>query len=137
MFGSAGTIPGEGSVMWYQDISAQREIAGVGVQQVPGERAGVLAVSENTVGINVLHLQPHLVSPVEVQDDRVAGGGWDGCFGSFDYRVEIAEQTDFKCLRSNSQVEGEDVRAVDGSCVDASGVKVTLLVGNDAGERNG
>lgn len=137
--GRLGRIPFVDSVMWPQGqlLSAQRYITGVGVQQIPGECAGVFSVHVNAIGITVLHLQPYLISHVEVQDNLVAGGGRDGWFCSFDHRVEIAKQSDFKWLQSNRQAEGEDVCAVDGSCVDAPWVKVRLLVGKDAWERNG
>lgn len=118
-------------------MSAHGHFAGVGVQQIPGERAGALTVGEHAVGCGVLHLQPHLVSHGEVEHNSLAGGGMVGCFCCFDYRVEVAEQTDLKRLEGDRQVEGEDVGAVDGGGVDAPDrVEVPLPVGKDVCERN-
>lgn len=101
--GRVGTIPAVASMMWLWEvvISAQRKFAGVGVQQIPRERASAFIISVHAIGGGVLHLQPNLVSHVEVEDHRVACGGWDGSFCYFSHRVEIAEQADFKWFHGN------------------------------------
>lgn len=120
-----------------EEKSSRRHFAGVGVQEIPRERAAALAVGVHAIGDGVLHLQPHPVSPGEVEDDSLAGGGVVGSFRCSDHRVEVAEQADFKCSTGNRQVEAEDVGAVDGGCVDAhKWVEVPLPVGKDVWERN-
>lgn len=77
------TIPAEVSVLklWYgHEISSEANFAGVGVEQIPREGAAALVVGVKTIGDSVLHLQPHLVSCVEVEDDRLASCGLVGGF---------------------------------------------------------
>lgn len=50
------------------------------MQQIPGECTAALAVGVHAVGDGVLHLKPHPVSPAQVEDNSLAGGGLVGSF---------------------------------------------------------
>lgn len=119
-------------------MSAHGNVAGVGVQQVPRERAAALVVSENAISDGILHLQPHLIECFEVEDDCLAGRGLAGSLCCSDYRVAVEEQADLKSPEGDRQVVREDVGAVDGGSVDAGErVEVPLQVGEDMWESDG
>lgn len=107
------------------------------MEEIPGERAGALAVRVHAVGGGIFDLQPHSVAPAQVEADAVAGGGLVGRFRHPDKGVEVVEEADFENPAGNCQVEAEDVGAVDGGCVDPPGrVEVAVPVGEYTWERN-